>query len=67
MVLAVNREFGRSDFKNNTVRVPVTVGAAVELTEEVYVEGMPRLFLGVLALPTEDTAIIAIGSKSATS
>jgi hypothetical protein len=67
IVLSVNREFGRSDFKNNTVRVPVTVGAAVELTEEVYVEGMPRLFLGVLALPTEDTAIIAIGSKSATS
>lgn len=63
IVLSVNREIGRGDFKNNTVRVPVTVGAAAELTEEVYVEGMPRIFLGVLALPTQDTAIIAIGSK----
>ena len=63
IVLSVNREFGRSDFKNDTVRVPVSVGGAVELTEEVYVEGMPRIFLGVLALPTQDTAIIAIGPK----
>lgn len=63
IVLSVNREFGRSDFKNNTVKVPVAVGAAVDLTEEVYVDGMPRIFLGVLALPTHDTAIIAIGPK----
>lgn len=63
IVLSVNRQFGRSDFKNNTVKVPVTVGAAVELTEQVYVEGMRRIFLDVLALPTQDTAIIAIGSK----
>jgi hypothetical protein len=65
IVLSVNRELERSDFKNNTVKVPVAVGAAVELTEEVYVEGMPRIFFDVLALPTQDTAIIAIGPKKA--
>jgi len=63
IVLSVSREFGRNDFKNDTVRVPVTVGAAFDLTEAVYIEGMPRIFLTVLALPTQDTAIVAIGSK----
>ena len=67
IVLSVNRQFGRSDFKNHTVNVPVSVGAAVELTEQVYVEGMRRVFLDVLALPTQDTAIIAIGSKRSAS
>jgi hypothetical protein len=64
IVLSVNREIERSDFKNDTVRVPITLGAALELTKEVYVEGMPRIFLSVLALPTQDTAIVAIGPKN---
>ena len=63
IVLSVNREIERGNFKNNTVTVPVTLGTALELTKEVYVEGMPRIFLSVLALPTQDTAIVAIGSK----
>lgn len=63
IVLSVSREFERNDFKNDTVKVPVTLGAALELTEAVYTEGMPRIFLTVLALPTQDTAIVAIGSK----
>jgi hypothetical protein len=63
IVLSVSREFERNDFKNDTVKVPVTLGAALELTEAVYTEGMPRIFLTVLTLPTQDTAIVAIGSK----
>jgi len=63
IVLSVSREFERNDFKNDTVKVPVTLGAALELTGAVYTEGMPRIFLTVLALPTQDTAIVAIGSK----
>ena len=66
IVLSVSREFGHNDFKNDTVKVPVTLGAALELTEAVYIEGMPRIFLTVLALPTQDTAIVAIGSKEST-
>lgn len=62
-VLSVNREFGRDDFKNNTLKVPLTVGTALDLTEGVYIQGMPRIFLTVLAIPTEETAIIAIGPK----
>jgi len=64
IVLSVNREIERSNFKNDTVTVPVMLGAALELTKEVYVEGMPRIFLSVLALPTQDTAIVAIGPKN---
>ena len=63
MVLSVSREFGRDDFKNNILKVPLTVGTALDLTEGVYIQGIPRIFLNVLALPVQETAIIAIGPK----
>jgi hypothetical protein len=63
MVLSVIRKFGRNDFANNTVRVPLIPGATFELTKEVYVEGMPRIFATMLERPTQETAIVAIGPK----
>lgn len=66
IVLSVNREFGRTDFKKNTITVPLTPGATVELTKALNVQGMPRIFFSVLEFPTQDTAIIAIGPKEAT-
>jgi hypothetical protein len=66
IVLSVSREFGHNDFKNDTVKVPVTLGTVLELTEAVHIAGMPRIFLTVLSLPTQDTAILAIGSKEST-
>ena len=66
IVLSVSRAYGRNDFKNNTVRVPLRLGAALELTQEVYIQGMPRIFLTVLEVPTQETAIVAIGPKEST-
>jgi hypothetical protein len=66
IVLSVSREFGGNDFKNNTVRVPLIVGTAVELTDGIYIQGMPRIFVTVLELPTQETAIVAIGPKELT-
>jgi hypothetical protein len=66
IVVSVNREFERTDFKNNTVKVPLTPGATFELTKGVYVQGMPRIFFSVLELPTQETAIVAIGPKEST-
>jgi len=63
MVLSVIRKFGGNDFANNTVKVPLIPGATFELTKEVYVEGMPRIFATMLERPTQETAIVAIGPK----
>jgi len=63
IVMSVSRELGRADFKNNTVKVPLTTGATFELTKEAYVQGLPRIFFSVLEIPTQDTAIVAIGPK----
>jgi len=66
IVLSVSRGFARDDFRSNTVKVPLTVGAGVELTEGVYIQGMARIFLTVSELPTQETAIVAIGPKGST-
>ena len=63
IVLSVIRKFGSNDFANNTVKVPLIPGVTSELTKEVYVEGMPRIFATMLELPTQETAIVAIGPK----
>ena len=64
IVLSVIRKFGSNDFANNTVKVPLIPGATFELTKEVYVEGMPRIFATTLELPTQETAIVAVGPKN---
>jgi hypothetical protein len=63
IVLSVIRKLGHNDFANNTVKVPLIPGTMFELTKEVYVPGMPRIFVSMLELPTQETAIVAIGPK----
>jgi hypothetical protein len=63
MVFSVSGKVGGAKLENVFIAVPVKPGETIELTKQFYIGGMPRIFVTVLEVPTEDTAVLAIGPK----
>ena len=60
----VTQHLASDEVTSVQVTQPLKVGSSVELTQGANGEGVPHIFMTILEIPTQNIAIIAVGSKA---